>query len=74
MHRFQLIDFQDKKLLVKRIIQEHKLKPNFDTNLMKEWTMSDTLLRKDGVLYCCETIQEAEIISYDTQSDNVFRI
>ena len=24
--------------------------------------MSDTLLRKDGTFYCCETIQEAEII------------
>ena len=24
--------------------------------------MSDILLRKDGMYYCCETIQEAEII------------
>ena len=62
MHRFQLIDFQDKKLLVKRIIAEHQLKPGFDQQLLKEWSMSDMLLRKDGMYYCCETIQEAEII------------
>ena len=62
MHRFQLIDFQGKKLLVKRIIAEHQLKPGFDQQLLKEWSMSDILLRKDGMYYCCETIQEAEII------------
>jgi len=62
VHRFQLIDFQGKKLLVKRIIAEHQLKPGFDQQLLKEWSMSDMLLRKDGIYYCCETIQEAEII------------
>ena len=62
MHRFQLIDFQGKKLLIKRIIAEHQLKPGFDQQLLKEWSMSDILLRKDGMYYCCETIQEAEII------------
>jgi len=62
VHRFQLIDFQGKKLLVKRIIAEHQLRPGFDQQLLKEWSMSDILLRKDGMYYCCETIQEAEII------------
>ena len=62
MHRFQLIDFQGKKLLIKQIVAEHQLKPGFDQQLLKEWSMSDMLLRKDGIYYCCETIQEAEII------------
>ena len=57
------IDFNGKKLIIKRAFKEHLLKPDFNVQIMKEWTMSDTLLRKDGVLYCCETIQEAEIIS-----------
>ena len=57
------IDFNGKKLIIKRTFKEHNLKPNFDTNLMKEWTRSDTLLRKGGILYCCETIQDVEIIS-----------
>ncbi len=57
------IDYNGKKLIVKRTIPEHMLKPDFDTSVMKEWTMSDILLRKNGMLYCCETIQEAQIIS-----------
>ena len=56
------IEFNGRLLIVKRTIREHQLKPNFDTTIMKQWTMSDTLLRKNGYLYCCETIQEAEII------------
>ena len=70
MHRFEFLDFNDKKLLIKRIIPEHKLKPNPDVSILKQWTMSDTLLRKNGLFYCCELIQEAEVISWDTQSAN----
>ena len=57
------IDFNGKKLLIKRAIREEKLKPGYDQSEMKEWTKSDILLRKDGILYCCETIEDAEIIS-----------
>ena len=57
------IEFNGRLLIVKRTIKEHQLKPNFDVSIMKEWTHSDVLLRKDGYLYCCETIQEADIIS-----------
>ena len=63
------IDFNGKKLIIKRTFKEHNLKPNFDTNLMKEWTRSDTLLRKGGILYCCETIQDVEIISSNNQDN-----
>ena len=56
------IDFNGKKLIIKRAINEQQLKPGFDQQLLKDWTMADTLLKKDGILYCCETIQEAEII------------
>ena len=43
-------------------MKESKLKPNFDQKVLKEWTKSDTLLRKNGLFYCCETIEEAQII------------
>ena len=57
------IDFNGKKLIIKRAFRIERLKRDFDTNIMKQWTMSDTLLKKDGWLYCCETILDAEIIS-----------
>jgi len=58
-----LIDYNGHKLIIKRTIKEHKLKPGFDIQLLKEWTRTDTVLKKNGVYYCCETIQEAIIIS-----------
>jgi hypothetical protein len=60
---YQFIDYNGKKYLVKRIIKESSLKPNFDQQVLKQWSMSDTLLRKDGLFYCCETIEEATIIN-----------
>ena len=58
----QYIIYHGKLLGVKRTIKEHSLKPGFDQQLLKEWSMTDTILKKEGILYCCETIQEAEII------------
>ena len=62
MHNQQFIDFNDKKLLIKHIIKESHLKPGFDQQLLKEWTMSDLLLKRNDLFYCCETLQDAEII------------
>ena len=63
MFNYQFVDYNGKKYLVKRIIKESSLKPDFDQQVLKQWTMSDTLLRKDGVFYCCETIEDAIIVS-----------
>ena len=62
MYQLELIKFKDILLKVNRKFRESELNSNFNPNLMKEWTRTDTLLRKDGLLYCCELIQEAEII------------
>ena len=62
MFNYQLIDYNGKKYIVKRVIKESSLKPDFDQNILKQWSRSDTLLKKDGLFYCCETIQEAQII------------
>jgi len=63
MQVLHLLDYNGSKLIIKRTIKEHKLKPGFNIQILKKWTMSDTILKKDGVYYCCETIQEANIIS-----------
>ena len=62
MFNYQFIDYNGKKYLVKRIIKESSLKSDFDQQVLKQWTMSDTLLRKDGLFYCCETIEDAIIV------------
>jgi hypothetical protein len=57
------IDFNDSKLIIKRAFRMDHLKHPIDSSLMKQWTRCDVLLKKDGWLYCCETIQDAIIIN-----------
>lgn len=59
----EYIYYGDKLLVVKRKLPEQKLNPDFDPAIMKEWTMSEILLKKEGVLYCCEEVPEAEVIN-----------
>ena len=59
---YQYINFNNNLYIVKRKFKLSELKSDFDSNLMKEWTRTDTLLKKDGLLYCCELIPVAEII------------
>ena len=59
MYQLELIKYKDLLLNVKRKFKDSELKSNFDTNIMKEWTKTDLLLRKDGILYCCELIENA---------------
>ena len=58
----RLITFKDKLYQVKRHFIVSQVKPDFDVNVMKEWTRTDLLLRKSGILYCCDLIEDAEII------------
>jgi len=55
----QLINFEDKLFLVKRIIRED-LTPIIDS--WKEVLNADTVLRKEGLLYFLQLIPEAEIV------------
>lgn len=63
MLRYEHMYYQDKMFLIKRKIHESKLKPEFSPTVMKEWTGSELLLKREGWLYCCEEVLEAQIIS-----------
>lgn len=62
MFNYQIIDFQNQKYIVRRRIRETDLIPNFDNEALMEWTKTDRLLRKNGYIWCCELIADAEII------------
>ena len=62
MFNYQIIDFQNQKYIVRRRIRETDLVPDFDTEALLEWTRTDRLLRKNGYIWCCELIADAEII------------
>jgi hypothetical protein len=62
VNQYQYINFNNNLYIIRRKFKESELNPDFDTNVMKEWTRTDTLLRKGGILYCCELVPIAEII------------
>ena len=53
------LTFQDKLFLIKKVIKEEH-RPVVEA--WKLLTDSDTVLKKEGVLYFLETIPEAEIV------------
>lgn len=53
------IRWEDKIVEVKRSYLVDRVK---DVSLIKEWLGVDVVLRRDNIMYFCETIQEAEII------------
>ncbi len=57
------IPWEGRLVEVQRVYAEERVK---DTEGIKEWLGSDTVLRKDGCLYFCISVQEAEIISEET--------
>ena len=62
---YQFIDHGDQKLIIKRTFKEYQLKPEFNVDLLNQWLGTDIILRKNGIFYCCETIQDATIIEPD---------
>lgn len=65
----QIINFNDQLLIIKRRIRESHLQPNYEVDVLKEWFRIDMILRKDGFLYLCETIQDAKIIETFSEKD-----
>lgn len=55
----QVINFNNKLYIVKRTFKDH---PDFPTTEAKEYYLADTVLRKEGILYICRTIEDAQVI------------
>ena len=63
----EIIYTKDKAYQLVRVLKEDSLK-NPDMEILKEYFLCDTLLRKQGRLYFCRLIEEIE---YDEISDNI---
>ena len=48
MLKYEHMYYQDRMFLIKRKIHESKLKPDFDVTVLKQWTKSDLLLKKEA--------------------------
>jgi glycosyltransferase A (GT-A) superfamily protein (DUF2064 family) len=54
------ITVSDNLYKVKRSFDEHRVP---DVDMFKYWLGADTVFRKEGKLYFCERIEEAQIIT-----------
>ena len=55
----EIIYTNDKAYQLVRVLKEDSLK-NTDMEILKEYFLCDTLLRKQGLLYFCRLIEEVE--------------
>jgi hypothetical protein len=62
VYQFEYINYNNNLYIVRRKFETSKLKTDFNTSVMKQWTQTDLLLKKNGILYCCELVPNAEII------------
>ena len=60
MFKNQFLNFQDRLFVIKKILREED-RPIVDT--WKQHLDSDTVLKKDGLLYFLESVPDVEIIS-----------
>jgi hypothetical protein len=56
----QFITVQDSLYKIERVFDEHRVP---DVELFKYWLSAETVFRKDGKLYFCNKIEEAEIVN-----------
>lgn len=63
----QVIDFQDNLYILKRIVKEEFIAESFVTEY-KEWIGCDTVLKKDGLYYFVNKIDEAQIVEEDNKT------
>ena len=57
----QIVNFQDSLYIIKRVLRETNIKEEF-VQEYKEWIGCDTVLKKDGMYYFANKIDEVQII------------
>ncbi len=55
----EIISYNDNLYIVVRKFKDH---PNFPVDAAKEYYLSETVLRKEGILYICRIIEHAQVI------------
>ena len=59
---FKHLEFNGNRFVLKRTIKQSTLPSNVSSEDLKAYFMVNTILKKDGVFYLCESIDDAEII------------
>jgi len=60
---FSHLEFNGNRFVLKRTIKESTLPSNVSSEDLKTYFMVNTILKKDGIFYLCESIDDAEIVA-----------
>ncbi len=62
MLKTQILEYNNEKYVLKRTLQESSLISNYNSEDIKEHYFVDTILKKNGVLYLCNKIEDAQLV------------
>jgi hypothetical protein len=62
----QIVNFQDSLYIIKRVLRETNIKEEFIQEY-KDFLGADTILKKDGIYYFVNKIDEAQIVPEEGQ-------
>jgi len=60
---FEHLAINGKRYILKRTIKESTLPSNVSSDDMKAYFMVNTILKKDGIYYLCDSIDDVEIVA-----------
>tara|TARA_R110000824_G_scaffold130195_2_gene291897 strand:+ start:1295 stop:1483 length:189 start_codon:yes stop_codon:yes gene_type:complete len=58
----KILEYNGEKYVLKRILKESSLVENYNAGDLKTFYFVETILRKDGMVYLCNKIDDAQII------------
>jgi hypothetical protein len=60
---FKHLEFNRQRYVLKRTLKESTLPSNVSSDELKEYFMVNTILKKDGIYYLCDSIDDVEIVA-----------
>ena len=58
----KILEYNGEKYVLKRILKESSLVENYNAGDLKAFYFVETILKKDGMVYLCNKIEDAQIL------------
>ena len=62
MPRFKILEYNDEKYVLNRTLKESSLIKDYNVGDLKAYYFVDTVLKKNGIVYLCDKIEDAQMI------------
>ena len=61
MSKPRILEYNNEKYVLKRTIRESSLIKDYNVGDLKAYYFVDTVLKKNGIIYLCDKIEEAQL-------------